>query len=470
MNLPQELLEKVAEQDRKQNTTNSYYSHDIVSLTGYLLGIGKEYFHTEIEDPNRALFTEIFDKLEINKRAKILRNLCIVRTNLERNFKGINDGMHQNTYQLESFPQFIPQDALDYLRKQNIRIPVCKRTVDYVMEFNRLIQERVNDCYSLYETWIEWKYIKSLFIMPDGLKEDGTKRAAEQYYADRYQYPYGVYANVKLFDEGNILYNDGKFLETIYRWNGDEFTDKGHVTVLNDDTKEAIYKFLDESKRIAIVVDCENSDPFRFHAVLDYLGADSLSAVEKILLFNDSNTTIAWDDIGKDLDIPVKQIFTERVLGHKSLVDGRLIGETTKEHYKNNIDSFILVSSDSDYSALIKTFDNDAHFLVLMEREHSSPLMLERLKELKTSYCYMEDFPFEESDDMKVQIILRELKRTLMQHFDFNLDRLLSETVQSTRAELSSAALKELRKQIANNIRIELDDDGAMRIELNKQK
>ena len=105
-----------------------------------------------------------------------------------------------------------------------------------------------------------------------------------------------------------------------------------------------------------------------------------------------------------------------------------------------------------------------------MEREHSSPLMLERLKELKTSYCYMEDFPFEESDDMKVQIILRELKRTLMQGFDYNLDRLLSETVQSTRAELSAAALKELRKQIANNIRIELDDDGAMRIELNKQK
>lgn len=217
-------------------------------------------------------------------------------------------------------------------------------------------------------------------------------------------------------------------------------------------------------------MDCENSDPFRFHAVLDYLGTDSLSSVEKILLFNDINTTIAWDDIGRELSVPVMQVFTERVLGHKSLVDGRLIAETTKERYKNNIDSFILVSSDSDYSALIKTFDEDAHFLVMMEREHSSLHLIEHLKELNTPYCYMEDFPFEESDELKEQTVLRELKRILMCNFDYNLDQLLADTAQKTRAELSAASMKEIRKQVANNIRIEVDEDGTMHIELNKIK
>lgn len=469
MNLPEELVNKIAEQDRKQSITNSVYSHNIVSLTGYLLGVDKAYFLNEIENPNRALFVEIFDELEKNKRAKILRNLCIVRTNLEKNFKKINIGMHKNTFRLESFPKYVPKEALDYLHSQKIRIPVCKKTVDYVIEFNRLIQERVNDCYNLYDMWVEWKYIKSLFIMPDGLKVEGTKIAAERYYANMDRFPYKVYANIKYLDEGNILYNDDKLLSTIYRWHGDEFTDKGHITVLNEDTKEAVYKFLKESERIAIVVDCENSDPFRLHAVLDYL-SDSLSAVEKILLFNDPKTTVAWNNIGQDLNIPVKQIITERVLEHKSLVDGRLIAETAKEHYKNDIDSFVLVSSDSDYSALIKTFGNDAHFLVMMEREQRSPLLLDRLKELKTPYCYIEDFPCDESDSMKAQIILQELKRTLMENFNYNIDKLLIDTAKKTRAELSPAELKGLKKLIANNIRIEIDENGTMKIELNKQK
>lgn len=470
MDLPQKLLDAIAEQEQNQAVLNTNYSHRIVSVTGYLLGVSRAFFYTELENPSRALFVEVFEELEDNKFAKILRNLCMIRTSLEQNFKNINNMMYQNSYQLESFEEYIPQDSLAYIRNQNIHIPICKRAVDYIIEFNRLIQDKVNNCHGLYEPWIEWKYVKNLFIMPDGLKEEGTQRAAELYYSNRNKFPYHVYANIKLFDEGNILYNDEKFLQVIYRWNHDEFTDKGHVTVLNRDTKERMYEFLDDSKRIAIVVDCENSDPFRFHAVLDYLGTERLSAVEKILLFNDFNTTVAWDFIGKELNVPVTQIFTERVLEHKSLVDGRLIGETTKERYKNGIDSFILVSSDSDYSALIKTFDEDAHFFVMLEREHSSTHLLEHLQELNTPYCYIEDFPFEESDELKEQMILLELKRTLMSNFNYNLDILLSESAKKMRAELPTASMKDIRKQVANNIRIEIDDDGKMRIELNKLK
>lgn len=474
MDLPKELLDSVAQQEQGQDPNqvpaNMQYSHKIVSRTGYLLGVSKNYFHTQEEDPNRALFIESFEELEKNKHAKILRNLCIIRTSIERNFKKINNGMHKWSYQLESYGEEVPQDSLAYLRSAGIHIPTCRRAVDYIIEFNRLIQDKVNNCHNLYEAWIDWNYIRSLFIMPDGLKELGTKKAAEQYYNNLNKYPYRVYANVKLTDEGNILYNDDKFLKSIYRWNHDEFGDKGHVTVLNDDTKNQIYDFLDTSQRIVIVVDCENSDPFRLHAVLDYLGTDSLSAVEKILLFNDENTTIAWDDIGKELNVPVNQIFTERVLGHKSLVDGRLIGETTKERYRNQIDSFILVSSDSDYSALINTFEDDAHFLVMLEREHCSPHLLERLHELNTPYCFMEDFPFEQSDELKEQTILREIKRILMSNFNYNLDQLLADTVKNTRAEISAATMKNIRRQVANNIRIDVEDDGSMHIELNRIK
>lgn len=40
--------------------------------------------------------------------------------------------------------------------------------------------------------------------------------------------------------------------------------------------------------------------------------------------------------------------------------------------YKNDVDSFVIVSSDSDYWGLISSLP-DAHFLVMIEREKCGP-------------------------------------------------------------------------------------------------
>ena len=50
----------------------------------------------------------------------------------------------------------------------------------------------------------------------------------------------------------------------------------------------------------------------------------------------------------------------------QSLVDAKLIAGTCKEHYENTVDSFLLVSSDSDYWGLISTLEK-ARFLVMVE-------------------------------------------------------------------------------------------------------
>lgn len=49
---------------------------------------------------------------------------------------------------------------------------------------------------------------KNLFLMPDGLKEEGTKAAADIYYAHLLFYPYQMYINWEPEDVGNLLYND----------------------------------------------------------------------------------------------------------------------------------------------------------------------------------------------------------------------------------------------------------------------
>ena len=191
--------------------------------------------------------------------------------------------------------------------------------------------------------------------------------------------------------------------------------------------------------------------------------------MEKILLFNDLRTSVAWKYIGRELNVPVEEIITERVLDRKSLVDIRLAAETSKEFYKNGAESFILVSSDSDYFGLISAL-REARFLVVMEREHCSRSMQETLQENSITHCFMDDFPLDESDELKEKVILKELQTALTRNFHFNLDQLLSTIETETRAELSPAASRDLRNRIEKNIRIEIAEDGDMRIEFSRLK
>lgn len=66
----------------------------IVSKVAYLIGVPKRIFENEHEPPQ----LEVYQQLENDKNARIIRNLCIIRTQIERNFKYINekmsDGMH----------------------------------------------------------------------------------------------------------------------------------------------------------------------------------------------------------------------------------------------------------------------------------------------------------------------------------------------------------------------------------------
>ena len=59
--------------------------------------------------------------------------------------------------------------------------------------------------------------------------------------------------------------------------------------------------------------------------------------------------------------------------------------------YKNDVDSFVIVSSDSDYWGLISSLP-DAHFLVMIEREKCGPDMKEALADSGIFYCYLDDF------------------------------------------------------------------------------
>ena len=166
-------------------------TYSIVSKVAYLIGVPKRIFENQHEPPQ----LEIFQQLENDKNARIIRHLCIIRTAIERNFKYINDKMRTEYKTILSLPQFVPADSIsqlsadnvNFIRKWNTKLPA------HIIEINRIISDRINNCKHLFPLWLNWKYIRELFIMPNGLCEKGTQEAAAVYYEHILLYPYQMY-------------------------------------------------------------------------------------------------------------------------------------------------------------------------------------------------------------------------------------------------------------------------------------
>ena len=203
-------------------------TYELVSKVAYLIGVPLRIFQNEHEPPK----IEIYNRLEQDKNARIIRNLCIIRTAIERNYRKINDIMRMEYRGLLSMPEIIPASSMQQLSNDGINFIKKSSTklCHHIIEINRLISDRINNCKSLFPIWINWAYIKELIIMPNGLTEDGTKDAADIYYASLSYYPYQMYINWVPMDEGNVLYNDKKFATLLYQWHCDAFTEYSKVS------------------------------------------------------------------------------------------------------------------------------------------------------------------------------------------------------------------------------------------------
>lgn len=76
-------------QSQSETTTDIYFknTYTIVSTVAYLLGVPEKIFQNEFGSPR----PEVYERLEKEKSARIIRNLCMLRTAIERNFGYINE-------------------------------------------------------------------------------------------------------------------------------------------------------------------------------------------------------------------------------------------------------------------------------------------------------------------------------------------------------------------------------------------
>lgn len=451
--------------DTKPYTYSDYQNgtYTIVSKVAYLIGVQKKIFENEHEPPKM----EIYQKLNQDKNARIVRNLCMLRTAIERNYGEISKAFYYDLKNLTTLPDLVPQPCIMELEQDGVSIYRANYKLNqYIIDINTHIANRINNCKDIFPIWLKWDYIRQLFIMPNGNKEAGIKKAGTEYYLNKAALPYQVYMNWTGSKDGNILYHDRKFVSLLYEANEDYFTDMSKVTDAGNVAKDGIYSFLEGSERTVLVVDCENSDPYKLYATLNNLKQEALlSKIVKILLYNDVHTTTAWKILNQFTQIPIEHKMLERLKENKSYLDVTLSVGTCREFFQNRVDSFILASSDSDYWGMISSLP-EARFLVMIEEQKSSYTIIDALEAAGITYCYIDDFCTGNSNQIKVQAVLREVTSQLEQEIHFNINDILNEAYTATRADMSTAEKNQFYSRYIKPMRLVVDSAGNVTVKL----
>lgn len=435
-------------------------SYNLVSIVGYLIGVRREMYD------RGTLISSVFEDLHQKPNARIVRALCILRNALLKRYEDISYRLQYDLVNLDGMPDIINPEEIRFLEEQGIRIIQANRkAASYLLDVNRLIVDNIQSCQSLFPLWVKWQYIRSLFIMPGGTKEATISEARAAYKSNINVYPFHCYVSWPIKDNGNILLHDGKFVPLLYQVNNDRFEDATKVRDIAQNEKNALGEFMGAHNRIALLVDCENSDPYKLCAALrtiqNYCPED-IRRIQKIVLYDDVHTVDTWKILGDYVGIPIEYELIERVNNFKSLVDIRMTAGACKEHYQNDIDAFLLASSDSDYWGLISSLPS-ADFLVLAEYEKCGDSLRGALEKAGIFYCFLDDFA-DSASDIKVAALKNAMKGYLEGSLRLNVGTMMEELYAKARVSMTPAEKKNFFDKYLKTLRLAIASDGTASI------
>ena len=435
---------------------------EVVTTIAYMIGVRMSALQAGYGD-----YSELIDKLKADRDATAIRYLCKIRTVLMQKFKKTDDLMRfqlQNLHNIEWYDH----ENIKQLEKWGFSIIQANyRSEKYMLYITKLINENIDKCSHLFYDWLNWEYIKDLFYVSKYNKSGVMKDEFNKYMANIDNYPFQMYIHWEPVNEGSIIYSDRKFLKTVYVQHDDWFADQSKYRDADDETRNNIYNFIDTSDKTAIAVDCENSNPYKLYSVLKGLNQDELAKIEKITLYDDPNTTAGWDWLSKFTYIPVEHIEIDRVTDRKSLVDVRMTASVVTDFYRDNITSFIIVSSDSDFWGLIKSLP-DAHFLVMYEYEKCGEDIKNALTAHGIYYCAIDDFCTAATEDMKRAVLFAELEKHLPAIYGENPLELTHKIYEATRVTATMKEMENFCNRYVKTLRLKINSDGRFVIEIQK--
>lgn len=442
------------------DTRNLYRNakSEITSRIAYLIGVKEQYFLAE----GATLSHEIYQDLDKNTACQIVRCLCNLRTQVFSNYQKIYKDMNIH-YRLFSNLEYLPSSDINRLEKENI-IFNHNDIYEIQISLNKEINNRINNCKPYFPSWVKWDYIKGLFVIPNGLSKEGIVRASKEYYANRFHYPYQQFLCWNnLTEERNILYNDGVFLPLLYELHGDKFEDASKISDIGDFAKNNIHNFIKNSSRTVMLVDCENASPISVLSAIRGLDEEYTREIIKIMLFNDVNASKIWESLSDYVSIPIEHLMTQRIVMEKSLVDIQLTAGACKEHYTNNIDSFIVVSSDSDFWGLVSSLP-DVKFLFMLEHGKTSKEIKNALSDSDIYYCFIDRFYSGDIGKIKETALVKELKRYLQQYVHINVDEMLHTIEDRVRVDLSEEERDSFMRKYVKTLEVSIGEEGFLTI------
>ncbi len=450
-------------QNEKRSDLMRTDTKDLVATIAYMIGIKKHIVEQCFDEECH----ELLEKLYNDKNITSLRYLCKLRTTLMFKFKKTDDEMRFNLKNLHKL-EWYDTDNIKTLEKWGI--PIIRtnyRSELYMKDFNKLITENIDKCKEFFPDWVNWGYIRDLFVIPAYNKPGVIKKEFDKFMSKTDYYPFQMYIHWEPEDCGSLLYTDGKFLSIIYKQHDDVFTDFTKYKDAHDETKNNIYSFIESSYRVAIAVDCENSDVYKLYSVLKNLDQHELMKIDKIVLYDDYHTNCGWDWLGKFTHIPVEHVMVERVTDQKSLVDIKMTAGVCKDYYENNITSFIIVSSDSDFWGLISSLPN-ADFLVMYEYSKCGHAIKKALSDHDIYYCSIDDFCSGNIEDLKKAVLFDTLEKYLPDILYLNGKELVKQIYVETRINATEKEMQNFYNRYVKTLRLKVDPEGNFSIEINK--
>ncbi len=438
------------------------YTKNIVTTIAFMIGIRMDIVR-QIGEENPEIIAQLCE----NQDCRVIRYLCKLRTNLMMNFKKTDTEMKTNLTNLDKLPWFDTKNILQ-LEEWGYRILKSNGSSSRYMEtINKYISDNINHCKNLFPEYVNWDYIKDLFIIPRFTQEKVIKAEFAKFMANRDYYPFQQYIHWEPYDCGGMLYNDSKFFMVVYRLHNDVYITRSNYREADSDIKEKIYQFINETDSVEIVVDCENSNPYKLCSVIAGLNRHEIAKILKIILFDDVHTNPGWDMIEKFVPIPVEHIMVERVKEQKSLVDIKMTATVCMEHYQNRISSFMLFSSDSDYWGLMSSLPY-AHFLMMFEYSKVSEAIKQTLSQHEIFYCAMDDFGTGKIDEFKKFVLCRLLRKYLPDLLQYNGKELVSQIYNEAKIPAEQNEMDNFYKKYIKTLRFVADDEGKMYFEIQK--
>ena len=143
------------------------YTSDIVSTFSYLIGVDKKYFREE-EIENTFASIEKYNSLEHIKSAKIVRSLCLIRNGFMNNFGRILELVNGRGAGIHGLYEYVDKEAIVYLESAGMKFRYQTWAANYIIETNKYLSDRINNCKTLFPDFINWNYLRDLFIIVCG--------------------------------------------------------------------------------------------------------------------------------------------------------------------------------------------------------------------------------------------------------------------------------------------------------------